>query len=492
MELDVLIFIFLLILIGILIARYTELAPWIIFWLMSRETRNYTLKHITPEDLGLVAELVEFYDKKKPIIAWFFPNESKSNPSVFMIPNWYYNEDHENNLKTAAILQKSGYSVLLPVFHWSLDGKVYQKRYVSPKACQRIIIQSYRYFINRPDTDRRNIGIYSNGVGVILASQLVNDYPIKAIVLENGPVTLWNEFSNYLYHVKKFPFSITKTVLFCLLWPLIWHTKWQSRNTIKKIGTCPSFLIATREYPRKYLRQTYTYLFQPKQFWFEHGLHSRGGIRDLWSLEYAEQIRSFFDTNFKLIETIPDFYFEMKTRRKGRRKGKHPFEIRITSMPPILEPIPLQIILSHKDNHLSEYRIWFSGASLIFEHSSKLKPINITVTQFYNVKNRAEDSTGIRPWLKKEAEEEVALKRAIEEMIKFPLRHLKEDLDRYFFLKSIILFEIENQYAAKESLAQIKTRYWKKMVERDPDSRPIRNKTKETVSSDVNLPQISH
>ncbi len=481
MELNVLIFIFFLILLGILIARFTELAPRIIFWLISRETKNDDLNYITPEDLGLTAELVEFSDKKTPIIAWFFPNESESKSSVFMVPNWYHNEDHENNLKTAAILQKSGYNVLLPVFHWSIDGKVFQKRYISPKACQRIIIHSYRYFLNRPETDRRKIGIYCSGAGAILASQIVNTYPIRAIVLENGPVTLWNEFSNYLYHIKKFPFSVTKTALFFILWPLIWRTKWQSQNTIKKIGSCPSFLIATRQYPRKKFWQTYTYLYQPKQLWLEHGLHSRGGIRDLWSLEYSKQIRSFFDTYFKLIETVPDFHFEMKTKRK--RKGQHPFEIRITCMPPILEPIPVQIILSHKNNNLSEYRIWFSGASLIFENSSNFKPVNVVFTQFFNVKNRAENGTGIYPWLKKEAE--VALNRAIEEMIKFPLRHLEEDLERYFFLKSIILFETDNQKEAKEALTQIKKKYWKKMVEKDPDSRTIRIEKKLEVSSEI-------
>ncbi|MHA2074312.1 MAG: hypothetical protein ACW97X_06815, partial [Candidatus Hodarchaeales archaeon] len=446
MELGVLIFIFLLILIGILVARYTELAPQIIFWSMSRETKNNALNYITPEDLGSVAELVEFYDKKRPIIAWFFPNESETSPSVFMVPNWYYNEDHENNLKTAAILQKSGYSVLLPVFHWSLDGKVFQKRYVSPKVCQRIINHSFRYFINRPETDRRNIAIHSNGAGTILASQLVKVYPIKAIVLENGPVTLWNEFSNYLHHVKSFPFSITKTVLFCLLWPLIWRTKWQSRNSVKKLRACPSFLIATREDPRKHYWQTYSYLYRPKQFWYEHGLHFRGGIRDLWTLEYSKQIRLFFDTHFKLITTIPEFHYEMKTKRK--RNGKHTFEIRITAMPPILEPIPMQIIVSHKGNNLSEYRIWFSGASLNFDYSSKLKPINVAVTPFYNVIRCTDETAGSRLWLKKDAND--ALPKAIDEMIKYPLRHLREDIERYFFLKSIILFETENQKAARE------------------------------------------
>ncbi|GAG89856.1 unnamed protein product, partial [marine sediment metagenome] len=69
---------------------------------------------------------------------------------------------------------------------------------------------------------------------------------------------------------------------------------------------------------------------------------------------------------------------------------------------------------------------------------------------------------------------------------------LEEDLERYFFLKSIILFEIEDQKAAREALSQIKTKYWKNMVEKDPDSRTIRMEKKEKVSSDVNLPQISH
>jgi hypothetical protein len=318
MELELIISVILLILLGILVARYTELTPYIIFWLISRETRKVDLNYVEPEDLGLVSELVEFHDDKKPIMAWFFPNETEERPSVFMIPNWYHNEDHMNNLKTAAILQKAGYNVFLPVFHWNIEGKIFQKEYISPRACLQIILKSYRYFINRPEIDRRNISIFSSGVGTILASQLIRDYPIKAIVLENGPITLWNELSDYLNQVKKSPFTLTKIMLVFLLFPFIWRTKWQARNVVKKIGACPSFLIGSREDPRKKYWQTYAYMYKPKQFWLEHSLHSQGGVRELWPREYSMQIRSFLDTHFNLIETIPEFHFELKTKRKRK------------------------------------------------------------------------------------------------------------------------------------------------------------------------------
>lgn len=62
MELELIISVILLIILGILVARYTELTPYIIFWLISRETRKVDLNYVEPEDLGLVSELVEFHD----------------------------------------------------------------------------------------------------------------------------------------------------------------------------------------------------------------------------------------------------------------------------------------------------------------------------------------------------------------------------------------------------------------------------------------------
>ena len=46
-------------------------------------------------------------------------------------------------------------------------------------------------------------------------------------------------------------------------------------------------------------------------------------------------------------------------------------EIQITMMPPQLIEFPIQIILSDKKENLVEFRIWFTGASLIIGAVSK-------------------------------------------------------------------------------------------------------------------------
>lgn len=484
---ELIIIAFILIVIGILITRYLELTPQIIFRIMARSTNEEVLQYLRPEDLELSAELVEFRDKTTPLIAWFFPSNSESKTSILMIPNWYLKQDHENNLKTAGVLQKAGYNVLLPIYYWDIKGKVSQKRRISPKACQRIINGAYRYLCSRSDVDRRNIAIWSNSAGTILACKLVEDYPIKSIVLEDGPITIWDEFADYLNHKKNFPFSITKITLKLFLWPTIWRTKWQSKHAIKSLRSCPSFLIATREDSRKEYWKTFTYLHRPKQFWYEHGL-PRGGVRELWNQEYFIQVRTFYDNFFNLQTTKPDFHYEMSSGRK--KKGKYPFQIRMTSMPPQMDKIPLQIIFLHKGNKLSEYRIWFSGASLQLNHSCDDKPLNVIVHPFYNVTPYPGDSTGRRLWLKKEAN--TALDIAIQELLKYPLHYLPEITQRYFFIKSIILQEHENCKDARLSLDKLHSKYWNRMINKDPDSRAIRFDSKDKAVSDASLPVMTH
>jgi len=62
-------------------------------------------------------------------------------------------------------------------------------------------------------------------------------------------------------------------------------------------------------------------------------------------------------------------------------------------MPPILEPLPLQLNILHKGNYLSEYRIWFSGASMVLNYSDRIKPVELSVIPFYNVQHNTESTT---------------------------------------------------------------------------------------------------
>lgn len=457
----------LLIFLVILIARRIEGVPRLIFWLIARDITSEDSTLMTPSDLGLTAEVVEIPMKERPINAWFFPSEVASTAGILMVPNWFQKEDHKNNLKTAGILHTAGYNVLLPIYHWNLDETMeftFKKRSVGPKKCQEIIDNAYDYFITRPEIDKRNIGIWSNASGTILACQLIKNSPIKAAVLEDGPVSLWNNIALMLHEKKNFSYLRTKFVLILLLFPFLWRTRWESKRAVKNLRACPSFLIALREELQKNLWQTFSSLNKPRQLWFEHALYPNI-IRDTWLQEYFLQIRSFYDF-WMLDSPQPEFHYDFSVKR--RKEGKYPIEIRITAIPPQLEKVPLQIILS--DNfYFNELRIWFSGALMTITHSLKYKPKNISVIQFMNVEPGRHPQ---RQWLKRDAR--LAFFVTIEKITRYPPERVSELLERYFFVKSILLNEQEIIEDAKEALkTSITSEYWKTIVKRDSDTRFI-------------------
>ncbi|MHA2243989.1 MAG: alpha/beta hydrolase family protein [Candidatus Hodarchaeales archaeon] len=446
----------------ILITRYTEAMPRLIFYILAKDITSENYAAMTPADLGLTAEFVEI-PMKESSNAWFFPSEITSTASILMVPNWFRKEDYESSIKTAGILNKLGYNVLLPIYHMSLDFK-FKKRSVGPKQYQKMVIGAYNYFIKRPEVDRRKIGIWSNSSGTILACDLIKKFPIKAVVLEDGPLTLWNDIALMLHKKRNFPFLLTKVVLILLLYPFLGKTRWQSKGAVKNLHACPSFLIALREDPQKNLWEIFSLLHKPRQLWFEHALNTRA-IRDIWLQEYLLQIRSFYDL-YLLMSPQPEFHYDFSVKKK-KGKGKWAVEIRISTMPPQLEKIPLQIILSDNSS-FSEFRIWYSGASMTITHSLKYKPNNVSVIQFTNVE------VGEHPrqqWIKRDARK--ALISTIEEIAQYPPEKLTEIMERYFFLKSIFLSEEERKEEAKEILQTITSKHWKIHARRDSDTRII-------------------
>jgi hypothetical protein len=453
----------------ILTIRYLELVPRLILWFISRDITNKD-HLITPNDIGLTAELVEISLNQDTLIAWFFPSEVFSNEAgVLMVPNWFHREDQEYSLKIAGILHQAGYNVLLPVYHWRLNDNqeyIFNKRSVCPKNCQKLIRKAYEYFCTRPEINKRNIGIWSNGAGTILACQLVKEFPIKAIVLEDGPTSLWD-----LGEKKSFLQKISVLLLF----PFLWRTRWEGKNAVKNLRACPSFLIANILDAHKNLWKTFSRLHKPSQLWFEHALHSKA-ILDTWTQEAYLQIRTFYNTWLQNT-TPPDFHYDFSVKRK--KKGFFPVEIRISAIPPQLEKIPLQIMLSDNVRY-TEYRIWFDGASTMITCPMKYKPNNMSVIKFLNVEP---GEPTIRQWMKRDAEK--ALYTTIKKMASYPPEKLNELMDRYFIQKSVLLNEQLQKKDAQEILkTTIKSNYWKTFIKRDPITRLI-------LEDDLEKPLIS-
>ncbi|UCG03418.1 MAG: hypothetical protein JSW11_05380 [Candidatus Heimdallarchaeota archaeon] len=455
-----------LLILAIMIIRFFELLPRLILGVIAHEITSEDPVLISPSDIGLTAELVDIPSDTDSLTAWFFPSEVTSNEAgILMIPNWYDREDQEYSLKTAGLLHQAGYNVLLPVYHWRVNDNQeleFNRRSVCPQKCQKITRKTYEYFCTRPEINKRNIGIWSNGAGSMLACQLIKDLPIKAVVLEDGPVSLSNVLVTRLHKKRNFP---PKILLNILLFPFLWRTRWQGKNAVKNLRACPSFLIANiLEDDQKNLWQTFFRLHKPRQLWFEHALHSKA-IHDTWPQEYFLQIRTFYDVWLKNTPQ-PEFHYDFSVKR--RKKGVYPLEIRISVIPPQLKKIPLQIMLSD-DNRYTERRIWFGGASTTINCPLKYKPNSISVTKFLNVKH---DESTSQEWMKRDAEK--ALYTTIEKMALYLPKKLPGLMDRYFIQKSVILNEQLLKKDAKETLnTSIKTKYWKKFLKKDPVTRLI-------------------
>ncbi|MHA2226159.1 MAG: hypothetical protein ACXAC8_13190 [Candidatus Hodarchaeales archaeon] len=440
-----------------------------IFWYYSRGITADNAS-MTPVDLGLTAEFVEIPLKKNPINAWFFPSDINSQASILIVPNWYDKDDHENNLKTAGILNAAGYNVLLPIFHWSTDENfkfVFKKRNLGPKHCQQIGEAAYGYLLSRPEISRKSVALWANQSGTIIACKLIKNLPIKAIILEDGPVTLWNRLAQIIEGKMGIPFGVSKFILISFLFPFLWRTRWQSKGAVKDIGSTPSFLIATREDPKKYLWQTYNMLYKPRQLWLEHSISPKT-IRDTWIQEYFLQVKAFLDLllNGSVRTENPELHSEFSTKRLKR--GSFLLEIQINSIPPQKDPRPLQIILSD-DRKFAEYRIWFSGASTLISHKINFKPNNLAIITFKNVE--PEDLHPQRQWIKRDTT--VALNATIEKLIQDCPHELDIKMDRYFFIKSVIQNELNLKKEAKLTLKSIKSRQWRTIVKSEADLKMI-------------------
>jgi hypothetical protein len=151
-------------------------------------------------------------------------------------------------------------------------------------------------------------------------------------------------------------------------------------------------------------------------------------------------------------------------------------------MPPQMEDVPVQIILSDKGaRNTEELRIWFNGASMTITYDSSFKPKNISLIPFWNV-TPFENSD--RQWVKQEAQE--ALKSTIEQMVHILHYNQGKMLDRYFFLKGILLIEQGFQDQALEVFnTSITKSYWKNLLKTDSDSRVVFEEDSQKIHSSM-------
>ncbi|WP_455141163.1 hypothetical protein [Candidatus Hodarchaeum mangrovi] len=454
----------------ILISRYFEIIPSLLTQFM---IRNQTFENLTPQDLGLNAVNVSIPLSEAETQGWFFPGPEEQDAVILMVPSWVEADNFSKYFRTANLLQKIGFNVLIPLYY-KMDANNTQsiKLNTSTKYLNHVIEKTYEFLITYPGINRRKIGIYTNSFGSTFACSLVYDYPIKSIVIEDGPISFNDMFTVNAFGKNKALYFIFRVFFGFFTFPFFWLTKWQSNHSLRKIRATPSFLIASREnqlQPHKSVWKSYQRLYKPKQFWFEHSILPNT-IKDVWKEEYLQKIKHFYDRNLAgLIQ--PEFHFDFVGGRKD--KGKYPNEITITVMPPQLAEIPLQILLADNSN-LEELRIYFTGASKTIPISLDFKPKYMTLLPFYAVDKT--ELSSFKQWKKRGLE--FGLLATIDELLRQPLSQLNPLLNRYYYLKSILLFEQGEKNLAKQILiTKIDDDYWKQKCLNDSDSRQILDKS---------------
>ncbi|MHA1994475.1 MAG: hypothetical protein ACW97Z_08055 [Candidatus Hodarchaeales archaeon] len=425
--------VFILLICLVIIIRRTEIIPYLYIYFTARKDLPVNL----PSDFGLEAIPISFPVKDKLQKAWFFPNKQENDSTILMIPDWINERSFENSLKTSGVLQLMGFNVLLPVIHTIDEStRLLLKKNYSPRYYTLTIIKAYEYLISRDNLDKRKIAIYSESLSTLLASALVKDQPIKAVILENGPIPLSTLITRNLSY-SGFGVSFFRFLTRVLLWPFLWRTRWDRHHSLSMLHSCPTFLISVfdhKDQPNQNIIRNFTSLYKPKQLWVENALLPTGGIRDTWPEEYFSQVKEFYNRWLNK-EPAPEWHCEMKVSKKGKKKFSA--LITISALPPQMDHIPVLITVSDGKNQLHHKRVWFLGAEETYEFQLPFRSSFHSLLPLLNVE-RVENKS--LPWIKLDAEE--ALTHTVKTIVSLKLPDLVDYEDRYFKIKPRILADI--------------------------------------------------
>lgn len=428
----VLVSIFFIILCIITIIRLTEVIPNLYIYFTSR--KGYSVKF--PDDYGLKTTVISYLVGERNQEGWFFPSEESNPASILLIPDWTFHHAFSNSLKTAGVLQLMGYNVLLPLVH-DVDESSQQivKMSFTTQYYQKVIEKAYEYLLSQERLDKRQIAIFSEALGTVFASSLVKDYPIKAIVLENGPITLSHLIAGKIPQ-SGFISTIIGFFLRFIFWPFFWKTRWNNRSTLSMLHSCPSFQISIfnhKNVPSHDIFNNYAALYKPKQIWIEHALLPQGGIRDTWPQEFFSQVKTFYN-RWLTKEPATEWHYDQKVKKQ---KQGYIVQQSIHALPPQMDQVPLCISLADKKNLIHE-RICFEGAEMTLEYQLPFKPHFISTIPYYNVQKNDKISS----WFKLDAQQ--ALERTIDSIASLELSVMAVYEERYSKIKKEISKDLES------------------------------------------------
>ncbi len=425
--------ILLLIISIIIIIRLTELIPYLYIYFTSRKDFSVRL----PSDFELEAKSITFSTRDKMQRAWFFPSQEENDACILMIPDWINENSLANSLKTCGVLQLMGFNVLLPVIH-DIDEstRLLLKKNFSPNYFISTIDAAYEYLVSREDLDKRKIAVYSDSFSTLIASTLVKDQPIQAIVLENGPSSLGTLIAHRLPY-NGFGITFIRRLIRIVMGIFLWRTRWDRRRSLSTLHSCPTFLISVYDHkkqPNRNIFRNFTAIYKPKQLWLETALLPSGGIRDTWPDEYFSQVKHFYNRWINKIPA-PEWHCEMKVSKEG--KNEYTTSLTISVLPPQMEQVPLYITLSDRKDQIIQERVWFLGAEQNYDFQLPFRSSFHSLLPIFNIKRTKNEKS---PWIKLEADE--ALSHSLQTIVSFELVDLMDYEKRYFAIKEKILTDI--------------------------------------------------
>jgi hypothetical protein len=417
----------------IIIIRITELIPYLYIYFNSKKDISITF----PSDFGLESTSITFPVGERLQKAWFFPSRQEDAATILMIPDWITEKSLENSLKTSGVLHLMGYNVFLPIIH-DIDEstRLLLKMNFSPRYFISTITQAYEYLISRDDLNKRKIAVYSDSFSTLIASTLVREQPIQAIVLENGPSSLGTLIAHRLRY-NGFGISVIRRLIRIFMGLFLWKTRWDRHRSLSMLHSCPTFLISVYDHkhqPNHNIFRNFSAIYKPKQLWLENALLPSGGIRDTWPDEYYSQVKHFYDRWINN-ESAPEWHSEMKVKKSG--KNEYITSLTISALPPQMEHIPLYLTLSNRKNLIHQERVWFLGAEQTYQFHIPFRSSFHSLLPFFNIERTKSKEL---PWRKLEAEN--ALIHTVNTTVSLKLQDLMDYEERYFKTKDKILVDI--------------------------------------------------
>jgi len=259
----------------------------------------------TPADLGLPFETLTVTTQSGITLAgWYIPSEN----GAAIILQHGFEENRQNLLEEAAMLQKHGYGAILS----SVRGHDQNSEEMITFGCYEMedFEAWYQFLLSRPEVDPDRIGILGQSMGGSLALQYANkNEQIKAVVAHSPMTSLNDTVDVGLRRYTPIPDPLVP-----ILKPLVimWGEQLtgcdledvNAKEWIGEISPRPVYLICggkDKLVLEENCRALYAQAREPVTFWFEDTC-AHHDCDVLYPQEFESRLISFFDQHLMKVD----------------------------------------------------------------------------------------------------------------------------------------------------------------------------------------------